>query len=751
MSPLPEFHPQAPGGDALTLQSGPAPEAPSGAYDRLRARLKQLRPYEDLSRLDLAYRFAAAAHEGQKRADGSPYVTHPVEVADILASQQMDMTCLETALLHDVLEDTVVTSEELRRQFGEEVTRCVEGVTKIGKIHFYSQEDRQAESVRKMLLAMVSDIRVILVKFADRIHNMRTLANLPREKQQRIAQETLDIYCPIAHRLGMGKVRAELEDRAFEFVDPLAFGEIVGKIQSSRSANEEFLHDIRLRIEEKLRQESIPARVEARLKRPYSVWSKMRKQKIGIEQVYDLLALRIITDSVKNCYAALGVMHAEWSPIFGRIKDFIAIPRPNLYQSLHTSVVVPGGQMFEVQIRTEEMHRLAEEGIAAHWKYKEGRCGAAPDDQRITWLRQLMEWQKDMRDPADFISTVKMELEHEDVFVFTPQGRVIVLPHEATPVDFAYAIHSAIGDTCTGAKVNGRIVPLKYQLQNGEVVHILTQQGQTPSRDWLGFIKTSKARSRIKHFITETERSQAIEIGEKLLETEARRLGLSLSRVSRATIEAIAAEYGCAKIEDLHAALGYGRYSARQVVNRLTDNPAPADSPAPETPRPVMRETTLRETDSRDLVIKVKGAGEDLLTFRSKCCNPILGEPIVGYVTRGRGIAVHATACKNVTNLMYEADRKIEVEWAPRGSKDPFAIKLQIHSEDRPGMLAGFTSILAGENCNIRSLEARANRGRAEQDAVVDVTIDIRDKKQLDKVIAAFRRVPGVRDVARLN
>jgi GTP pyrophosphokinase len=704
-----------------------------------------LRPFEDLTRLDRAHQFAASAHSGQKRADGSPYITHPIEVAEILAFQQMDMTCLETALLHDVLEDTAVTPEELRRQFGEEVTRCVEGVTKIGKIHFYSQEDRQAESVRKMLLAMVSDIRVILVKFADRIHNMRTLANLPREKQLRIAQETLDIYCPIAHRLGMGKVRAELEDRAFAFVDPAAFQEIVDKIHSSRNANEEFLHDIRLRIEHKLRQDGVPARVEARLKRPYSVWSKMRKQKIGIEQVYDLLALRIITDSVKNCYAALGVMHAEWSPIFGRIKDFIAIPRPNLYQSLHTSVVVPGGQMFEVQIRTEEMHRIAEEGIAAHWKYKEGRRGQTPDDQRIVWLRQLMEWQKEMRDPADFISTMKMDLENEDVFVFTPQGRVIVLPHEATPVDFAYAIHSDVGNTCTGAKVNGRIVPLKYQLQNGEVVEILTQSGQTPSRDWLGFIKTSKARSRIKHFITETERTQAVEIGEKLLETEARRLGLSLSRVSRAEVENVAAEYGFAKIEDLHAALGYGRYSARQVVNKLLDVPAP-DPPSPEPPRLVPR-----EADSRDLVIKVKGAGEDLLTFRAKCCNPILGEPIVGYVTRGRGIAVHATACKNVTNLMYEAERKIEVEWAPRGFRDSFAIKLQIHSEDRPGMLAGFTSILAGENCNIRSLEARANHGRAEQDAIVDITIDIRDKKQLDKVLSALRRVPGVRDVARMT
>lgn len=730
--------------------SPPAPPAVADdsvtqAYAVVRAKLARVLVADDLALIDRAFQFARTAHGAQKRNDGSPYILHPITVTEILADQQMDATCLATGLLHDVIEDVGVTAEELKKNFGDEVARCVEGVTKIGKLHFYSREDRQAESVRKMLIAMVTDIRVVLVKFADRLHNIRTLQFLPRDKQLRIAEETLDIYCPIAHRLGMGKVRAQLEDGAFQFLEPEAFADIVEKIGSSRNASEEFLQEIKASVEEKLKAGGVPGRVEARLKRPYSVWVKMRKQRIPIEQVYDLLALRIITDSVKNCYAALGVMHAEWSPIFGRIKDFIAMPRPNLYQSLHTSVMVPGGQMFEVQIRTEEMHKIAEEGIAAHWKYKEGRRNETPDDQRITWLRQLVDWQKEMRDPADFISTVKMDLEHEDVFVFTPQGRVIVLPHESTPVDFAFAVHSNVGTACTGARVNGRIVPLKYQLQSGEVVEILTTQGSTPSRDWLAFVKTSKARSKIRHFISETERTKAIEIGEKLLETEARRLGVALSRVPKASLEEVAAEYGFSKMEDLHAALGYGRYSARQVLAKAAPDQVDLE-PKPEPPPKPHKDGT-----HSDLVIKVKGAGEDLLTFRAKCCNPILGEPIVGYVTRGRGVAIHATNCKNVTNLMYEAERKIDVEWASRQSKDPFHVRLQIHTDDRPGMLAKFTSILANENSNIRSLEAHSDHKAVEHGAVIDVALDIKDKKQLDKITGAIRRVSGVRDVSRMH
>jgi guanosine-3',5'-bis(diphosphate) 3'-pyrophosphohydrolase len=531
---------------------------PPSLVDQLYAELEQkvrvLRPKDDFSQLEKAYRVASEAHKDQRRVSGESYMVHPLHVTHILADMQMDPVCLETGLLHDTVEDTRLSLDQIRKDFGEEVARCVDGVTKLSKLHLYSREERQAESVRKMLLAMVNDIRVIIVKLADRLHNMRTLQSLPLERQQRIAQETIEIYAPIAHRLGMGKIRGELEDLSFQYLEPDASAELNREIDSQRQQNEEFLNKMRHDVEVNLAREGIPARVEGRMKRAYSVYQKMKRQKIGLDQVYDLLALRIITDSVKNCYAGLGVIHNEWHPIPGRIKDFIAIPRPNLYQSLHTSVMGPGGRACEVQIRTEEMHRLAEEGIAAHWKYKEGKKGPGVDDQRIVWLRQLVEWQKELHDPGEFMSTLKVDLYPEEVYAFTPMGKVIVLPRDATPIDFAYAIHSDVGNTCVGAKVNGRIVPLKYGLKNGEVVEILTQAGHLPSKDWLAIVKTTKARNKIKHVINTTERAKAIEIGQKYLEREARRLGVQLSRITKADLERVASDYGCGKMEDLDMA-----------------------------------------------------------------------------------------------------------------------------------------------------------------------------------------------------
>jgi guanosine-3',5'-bis(diphosphate) 3'-pyrophosphohydrolase len=723
-------------------------------YSELESKVRALRPQDDLVPLHDAYVFAAEHHKTQLRASGEPYMVHPLTVTLILADMQMDQICLQTGLLHDVVEDTSVSLEEIRKRFGPEVGRCVDGVTKLSKLNLHSREERQAESMRKMLLAMVTDIRVIIVKLADRLHNMRTLACVSRERQERIAQETLDIYAPIAHRLGMGKIRGELEDLSFMHLEPEAYAELVREIESRRQANEESLHQIRQDIQLKLGREGIPARVEGRLKRAYSVYQKLKRQKIAVDQVYDLLALRIITDSVKNCYAALGVIHNEWHPIPGRIKDFIAIPRPNLYQSLHTSVMGPGGLSFEVQIRTEEMHRIAEEGIAAHWKYKERKKGprAADDDQRIAWLRQLVEWQKEMRDPGEFMSTLNMDLYPEEVYTFTPLGRVIVLPRDATPVDFAYAIHSDVGNTCVGAKVNGRIVPLKYNLKNGDVVEILTQTGHLPSKDWLLMVKTSRARNKIKHVINATEREKAIDIGHKYLEKEARRLGVALSRVSKADFERVASEYGCSKMEDLHAALGYGKYSARQILQKLAPDivleSVPEEPAKPKEPAP----TEARQDgnkESGDLVIKVKGV-DDLMIYRAKCCNPIRGESIVGYVTRGKGIAVHSTHCSNVQNLMYEVERKIEVEWA-RSASEQFPVKMVIYTDDRPGMLNQLTSILFSENSNIRSLEARSDDKRNGDGAIVEMTVEIKDKRQLEKVTGAIRRIPGVRDIERVQ
>ena len=720
-------------------------------YSELVGKIREYRPKDDLTPIEKAFRFALKYHQGQTRDSGEPYMIHPLMVAHILADMRMDIIAMETGLLHDVVEDTSVTVDQVRKEFGDEVARCVDGVTKLSKLDFYSAEDRQAESFRKMLLAMVEDIRVILVKLADRMHNMRTLGYLSPERRERIARETIEIYAPIAHRLGMGKIRGELEDLAFQHLEPDAYQEILRSIESRRHSNEEFLAEIRQEVETELRQEGIPARIDGRLKRPYSVFQKLRRQKITVDQVYDLMALRIITDSVKNCYAALGVIHNKWRPIPGRIKDFIAIPRPNLYQSLHTSVVGPHGQTFEVQIRTEEMHRIAEEGIAAHWKYKEGRKGPAADDQRIAWLRHLVEWQRDVQDPGEFMSTLKVDLYPEEVYTFTPRGKVLVLPRDATPIDFAYAIHSDVGHTCIGAKVNGRIVPLRSTLRNGDIVEIMTQAGHEPSKDWLAFVKTSRARNKIKHVINASERLKAIEIGQKYLEKESRRLGVQLGKIAKSALEGVAGEYGYSKMEDLYAALGYGRFSARQILSKVAPGEVKEEAPE-EKPQiepnyagaPAAPPMPGRPRDG-DGVIKVRGM-DDLLVYRAKCCNPIRGEAIVGYVTRGKGVAVHSRMCPNVQNLMYDVERKIEVEWA-RAADDAFPVRIVVHTDDRPGMLMQLTAVLADENANIRSLEAKTDVDH--DGGIVEMTVDVRDKKQLEKLVAAMRRISGVRDVER--
>lgn len=739
-------------GPSAGAANPPATDTPSypdpvAVYESLEARLRAERPWEDFAALRKAFEFAAQHHERQRRKSGEPYILHPLGVAEILFEMKMDLVSLQSGLLHDVLEDTAVTFPEFSREFGEQVARVVDGVTKIGKLDLHGKEERQAESLRKMLLAMVSDIRVIIVKLADRLHNMRTLGSLPRDRQEKIATETVEIYAPIANRLGMGKVRGELEDLALSYLEPEAYAEVVELIEMRRQANEETLQEIRQIIETDLLREGIPARVVGRIKRPYSVYQKLKRQKVSVDQVYDLLALRIITDSVKNCYAALGIIHNIWRPIPGRIKDFIAIPRPNLYQSLHTSVIGPQGQPFEVQIRTEEMHRLAEEGIAAHWKYKEGKQGSGLDDARIAWLRQLVEWQRELRDPGEFMSTLKVDLYPEEVYTFTPRGRVVALPRGATPIDFAYAIHTEVGHTCIGAKVNGRIVPLRYTLKNGEVVEILTQPGHQPSKDWLALVQTSRARNKIRAVINAAERAKALEIGQKTIEKESRRLGVTMSRFSKAELLAAAADYGYSKYDDLLVGIGFGKLSPRKLLEKLAGASLAEGPPERERLDLPQAPAVPREAPKGDLTIKVRGV-DDVLVYRAGCCNPIPGEPIVGYITRGKGVAVHSVNCRNVQSLLYDLERKIEVEWD--GGARSFPVRISVYTDDRPGILNRLTSILNDEESNIRSLEARTDDSREADGALVEMTVEIRDKKQLERITSAIRRISGVRDVERI-
>src|SRR5919107_1178843 len=530
-------------------------------------------PQADLDMLRRAYFFSARQHKGQTRASGEPYLVHPLEVANILAEMRLDEVSVATGLLHDVLEDTLAERETLVEHFGEEVTHLVEGLTKLAQVSHQSKEEQQAENVRKMLLAMIDDVRVVLVKLADRLHNMRTLHYLKPEKRKRIAQETMDIFAPIAHRLGMGKLRGELEDLAFQHLHPEEYRELSAQLDRRRPVNEAFLREITGEIEGKMHESEVPyVRIEGRIKRLYSIWKKLRRQKIDLDQVYDLVAARVITpNEVRHCYAALGVIHNTWRPVPGRIKDWIATPRDNLYQSLHTSVIGSKGQSFEVQIRTEEMHHVAEEGVAAHWKYKEGKRGAREDDQALAALRSLVEWTQEVKDSKDFLDSLKLDLYPKDVYAFTPMGKVIQLPRGATPVDFAYMIHSEVGNTCTGARINGRIVPLRSQIQNGDVVEILTNPNGHPSRDWLNFVTTTRARNRVRHWVAEQQRAESIDLGRKLFEKEALRFGLSPKKLfadSDGAMKRIANEYGYGRVDDLMAAVGYGKTVPRNVISK---------------------------------------------------------------------------------------------------------------------------------------------------------------------------------------
>jgi GTP pyrophosphokinase len=724
-------------------------------FRELMNRMQENRPHDDLSIIKNAYDFSLKHHEGQSRASGEPYLVHPLEVALVLAEMKMDPVAVAAGLLHDSVEDTSVTIVDIRKDFGEQVAHIVEGVTKISKIDFVSREEQQAENLRKMMLAMVDDIRVVLIKLADRLHNMRTLEHLPPDRQHKIAEETLEIYAPIAHRLGMGKIRGELEDLGFRFLDPVGYEQVEKAVNARRKEGEAFLGKMQQIIGDKLKEAGIQARVENRIKRLSSIHKKLQRQRIAVDQVYDLFAMRVVTRSLQDCYAVLGIIHNLWRPVPGRIKDFIAMPRPNFYQSLHTSVITEDGTPFEIQIRTEEMHKMAEEGIAAHWKYKDGPV-SAQDEQRLAWLRQVVEWQRDVSDPSEFLSTLKVDLYPEEVYTFTPKGKVVVLPRDATPVDFAYTIHTEVGHTCVGAKVNGRMVPLRHKLHSGDIVEILTQTGHKPSRDWLALVKSSRSRNKIKHWLNVHQRERAIEIGRKLIEKEARKYRIALKEIKDDDIQKVATGYGLGKADDLMSGIGYGKYSARQVLARLL--PAGPAAAAESGTRGSAGEawdsgktggiaSVVRRVFGDHNAITVKGQG-DMLVYRARCCNPIRGESIVGYITRGKGVAVHSINCPNVTNLLYEPERRIDVEWA-RDESTPTAypVKLTVFCDDRFGMLKSITGVIGDAQSNIRNITAHT----ANSQASVEVVLDIADLKHLEQIIVGLRKIPGVHEVQRLQ
>ncbi len=717
-------------------------------FEDILEKVESYHPKVDEALLRRAYVVSAHAHRNQLRSSGEPYLVHPLNVAMILAELRLDEVSIATGLLHDVLEDTEMTMERLASLFGEDVAHLVDGVTKIGRFAFTSREAQQAETFRKMLLAMTDDLRVILVKLADRLHNMRTLEHLPDEKRRAVAAETMEIYAPLANRLGMGRMKGELEDLSFRFLYPDEHAQLRAAIDERLKTSAENVERIRRDLVEKVRAAGIEADVTGRVKRFWSIRQKLRRQQIPLEQLYDILAFRILVETIPQCYSVLGIVHQAWRPLPGRIKDYIAMPKPNFYQALHTTLVPENAPPFEVQIRTREMDLIAEHGIAAHWKYKEGKLDPKADEASIGMVRQLLETTREISDPREFLTALRIDLYPDEVYTFSPKGAVFSFPRGATPIDFAYRIHTGVGHKCVGARVNGRLVPLKTPLENGDIVEILTSPNAQPSRDWLGFVVTSRAKNKIRAFIHAAEKEKSIEIGRRLLERELRKFRKSLPRlIDQKAFDPYFTDFGVSKVEDLLADLGYGKLLPKAVVAKLL----PGETAGTEAPPPApSRVATLRSAMRRVLPfgpaagIRVKGEN-DLLATLAECCRPVPGDEIVGYVTRGRGVSVHSTACPNVRNLLFDPAREIEVEW--HSAKDSsFTVDLEIRTEDKPGMLAKITQVISAAGSNIRSIEARTSRDGT---ATIEGSVTTRDRRHLEKLLVTLRGVPGVTEVRR--
>jgi GTP diphosphokinase / guanosine-3',5'-bis(diphosphate) 3'-diphosphatase len=703
--------------------------------DLLIKKVLSYNPDADIELLKRAHLFSTEAHGSQKRIEGSPYIEHPLYVASVLADMKMDVATIAAGLLHDTVEDTTTTVKDIKNLFGEEIAFLVESLTKLSKMEFMTREEAQAENFRKMLLAMSEDIRVILIKFADRLHNMRTLQHLPGNKQRRIATETLEIYAPIANRLGIGWLRAELEDLSFNVLMPDLYGELVNKVAKRKEEQEEYLKAVTEIISSKLQEEGIPGKVSWRIKHYYGIYQKMLQQEIPFEQVHDVLGLRIITDTKANCYAILGLIHSLWTPVPGRFKDYIGVPKSNMYQSLHTTIIGPKGERVEFQIRTKEMHMIADHGIASHWRYKEKGRIDERSNRYISWLRDLIQAQRELSDAKDFLDAVKGEVIPEVIYVFTPKGQIKEMPIGSTPVDFAYSIHTEVGSKCIGAKVNGRIVTLRHTLSNGDTIEIITSSTHGPSRDWLKFVVTQRAKSKIKQWVKAEERKQSIELGVRLLEGELRRHDLGPSVLKSEEIQKVLKFFNIQSVEDLHAFIGHGKLSAHQVVNRLLP-----EKPVEETPLVPTKLTKPKEHKG----ITIKGV-DNVLYHTAKCCFPIPGDRLIGFVTRGRGVTIHRKDCPNVDNLALEDARLVDVEWkAADNATSP--VRLLIETVDKPGMLASLSALISSVNINISNLKLRTTEDKK---AHITFILDIKDRTQLSGLTQKIAQLEGVLKVIR--
>ncbi|RJP56109.1 MAG: bifunctional (p)ppGpp synthetase/guanosine-3',5'-bis(diphosphate) 3'-pyrophosphohydrolase [Deltaproteobacteria bacterium] len=699
-------------------------------------------PDTDVDLIEKAYVFSAKIHQGQVRLSGEPYLIHPLEVAGILADLKLDVATIATGLLHDAVEDTFATLEEIEELFGKEISPLVDGVTKISKITFGTHEEQQAENFRKMLIAMAKDIRVILIKLADRLHNMRTLEYHSPKKQKEIAQETLDIYAPLANRLGIGWVRAELEDLSLQFLEPEVYYDLMSKIVKRKKEGNAYIHEVKTIISNRLAEHNLKDHVEGRLKHIYSIYQKMKKQNIEFDRVYDLIAFRIILDSVQECYEALGIIHSLWKPVPGRFKDHVAMPKANMYQSLHTTVIGPHGERVEIQIRTGEMHRIAEEGIASHWKYKEGKDIGEKTDREFAWLRRLLEWQQDMKDPGEFLESVRVDLFPEEVYVFTPKGEVKEFPRGATPLDFAYSIHTDVGHKCNGAKVNGKIVPLKYELKNGDTVEIITSSNQHPSIDWLKVVKTSRAKAKIRHWVKTNQREQSISLGLEICEKEFKKYKLNFSKLTKTgDLKVIAEEFGFHDVDDLLAEVGYGKLSVKQIIHRII----PQERLDTEFTEEAILQKVTKKAGKRDGGgVKIRGV-EDIMVRFGKCCNPLPGDDIIGYITRGRGVTVHLSNCPTILHNVSE--RTIDVEWDIE-DKSMHLVRIRVVCVDKKGLLAAMSSSIALSEANIINAQIHTTQ---EKKAVSIFEVEVSDLKHLQNIINSMQNIKGVINVERLR